>query len=176
MVDNMRAAATVTNFMGIEKSLILSAIKKTKTLKHRLELVGEFNDIIFYDDAISTTPESTIVAIDALKDVNTILLGGFDRGYDFRELGERISISNIENIVLFPETGERILTFLDKNNFNILRTEKMEEAISFAYEKTRKNCICLLSTASPSYSLWKNFEEKGNEFVECVKKLARQES
>ncbi|PIQ72390.1 hypothetical protein COV86_03330, partial [Candidatus Roizmanbacteria bacterium CG11_big_fil_rev_8_21_14_0_20_35_14] len=52
------------------------------------------------------------------------------------------------------------------------KTTSMEEAIKFAYQYTPKGQICLLSCASPSYSLWKNFEEKGNEFQKYVKKYA----
>ena len=142
-----------------------------------MEFVGKYKEILFYDDAISTTPESTIAAVEALEKVNTIFLGGLDRGYDFNELAKKITKSNIENVVLFPESGEKIFKILEtkkmKNKINFFRTDRMKDAVEFAYNKTKKGGICLLSTASPSYSVWKNFKEKGNEFKKYVKNLGR---
>ena len=109
------------------------------------------------------------MAIKALKNVDTIFLGGEDRGYEFADLERQLREGGVRNIVLFPESGKRILKSWE--GFNVLETESMEEAVLFAYRNTAKNSICLLSTASPSYSLWKNFEEKGDQFREEVLKL-----
>ena len=141
-----------------------------------MEKVGEFKGIIFYDDAISTTPESTIAGLEALSNVGTVFLGGTDRGYDFDELARKIFEKNVSNLVLFPESGESILKSvrkIAKKNRKvpprILETKNMKEAVEFACVNTPKGAICLLSTASPSYSLWKNFEEKGDLFQQFVK-------
>lgn len=168
--ENIRAAMAVAKILGIKGKIIKEAIKEFKPIKHRLEFIGEFRGIKFYDDAISTTPESTIAAIVALKDVDTIFLGGRDRGYNFTQLEKVIKKYKINNAVLFPDSGKRILK--SKNRLNILNTKNMEEAVSFAFKHTKPGKICLLSCASPSYSLWKNFEEKGNQFQSAVKKFA----
>ncbi len=88
--ENIRAAVAVAREFSISDEVIKTAIEKFKPLPHRLEFVGEFNGIKFYDDAISTTPESTIMAIRALKNVDTIFLGGEDRGYNFLQLEKTI--------------------------------------------------------------------------------------
>lgn len=169
--SNIGAAVAVAEILKIPQQKITKAIKSFKGLEHRLELVGEFKGIKFYDDAISTTPESTIMAIKALKNIDTIFLGGQDRGYDFRELEKVIKKSGIRNTVLFPDSGHKMIKQL--KGFNVLKTNKMEKAVKFAYKNTKKGSVCLLSCASPSYSLWKNFEVKGDEFKKFVKKLAR---
>ena len=156
----------------ISNKVISSAIKNFKGLPNRLELVGKFKGIIFYNDASSTNPDSSILAIESLKDIDTIFLGGQDRGYDFSHLEKVIKKYKIRNIVLFPDSGEKIIK--NKSGLNILNTESMEEAVKFAYQNTLKGKICLLSGASPSYSLWKNFEEKGDQFKHFVKKLNKQ--
>lgn len=165
---NIQAAVAVAEILNIDEQSIINGIKQFEGLPHRLEFVGEFKGIKFYDDAISTTPESTIEAIKSLPDTETILLGGQDRGYDFKSLEEEIHDSNIKNIVLFPESGKRIIQ--DQRNLNICETDSMEQAVKFAYDNTGKSKICLLSCASPSYSLWKNYEEKGDEFKKLVLK------
>jgi len=162
---NVQIAATVAELF-VSPETINAALMKFQPLPHRLEFVGEFNNILFYDDAISTAPESTIAAIKALRDIDTIFLGGEDRGYCFSQLEKELV--NIKNIVLFPDSGWRIKT---KKTSNVLRTSSMKEAVQFAYQHTAPGKICLLSMASPSYSLWKNFKEKGEEFQKYVKQL-----
>jgi UDP-N-acetylmuramoylalanine--D-glutamate ligase len=107
-----------------------------------------------------------MLAIETLKEVDTILLGGTDRGYEFGELVQSLMKYHISNIVLFPDTGARIKAELQKYPTyqpSIMETSSMKDAIQFAFEMTSPGKICLLSTASPSYRLWKNFEEKGEE-------------
>src|SRR3989344_1585764 len=170
-IKNIQAAVKVARLLKVSDSAISKAIRNFKSLPHRLEFVGVFNGIKFYDDAISTTPESTIEAIKSLKNVDTIFLGGQDRGYDFSGLEKVVKQYKIRNIVLFPENGNRILK--STRGLNIFKTNKMEKAVKFAYKNTRKGSICLLSCASPSYSLWKNFEEKGGQFNRAVKNFAK---
>ncbi|MEK9169205.1 MAG: UDP-N-acetylmuramoyl-L-alanine--D-glutamate ligase, partial [Patescibacteria group bacterium] len=169
--ENIKAAVTVAHLFNIDNNTITEAIKKFKPLSHRLQMVGKFRQIIFYDDAISTTPESTILAIESLKNIGTIFLGGEDRGYDFDKLVDVVVYYKIPNIILFPDSGEKIYELLKNTaGIKLLKTKSMEEAIKFAYKYTPAGKICLLSCASPSYSLWKNFEEKGNLFQFFVKK------
>lgn len=177
-LDNVRAAVTVAELLKIKKSVIKEAIMKFKSLPHRLEFVGEFKGIKFYDDAISTTPESAIAALKSLSKIETILLGGEDRGYDFSDLASTIINFKIPNIVLFPDSGSKILESIKKEkggDFNpvIFKTDDMKEAVLFAYKNTPQGTICLLSSASPSFSLWRNFEEKGDLFQKFVKEYAQ---
>lgn len=174
-LDNLKAAVTVAKLLKIPDETIMKAIKNFTSLPHRLEKVGIFRRITFYDDAIATTPEATIQAIKTLQYIGTIFLGGQDRGFDFSELAKIIDRYSIKNLVLFPETGERIfgsIIKISKKEFRVFRTTNMADAVQFAYRYTPKNTICLLSTASPSYSVWKNFEEKGNLFKQYVKKFS----
>lgn len=165
--DNALAAVTVARQLGISDATITKALRTFHPLPHRLQHVATRHGISFFDDAISTTPESTIMALRALPNVKTIFLGGEDRGYDFRKLEKEIRRIGVENVVLFPDSGRRM--FMKENKLRILRTRSMQAAVTFAYRHTPRGSICLLSTASPSYSLWKNFEEKGDEFQKFVR-------
>lgn len=174
---NIRAAITVGRLLQIPQNVITRSIYTFKPLRHRLENIGEFRGITFYDDAISTTPESTIAALESLQNISVIMLGGLDRGYDFEELAAAVVEKNIPFIVLFPNSGERIAAAItkyaqahSKKSPDFTRVNTMEEAIQQAYLHAKPGSICLLSCASPSYSLWKNFEEKGDEF----RKFSRQ--
>ena len=175
--SNIRGAISVVRLMGVPDAISTQAVSTFQPLPHRLEYIGKHKDILFYDDAISTTHESTIAALEALPQVSTIFLGGEDRGYKYDQLVQVLAKKNIQNIVLFPESGAKILASLNtifQTRPNILETRSMEEAVRFAYKYTQKNTICLLSTASPSYSLWKNFEEKGAQYQLYVSQLVNE--
>lgn len=174
--QNMQAAVTVTGLFHIPENIIASSLRSFNPLTHRLEKVGVFEGITFYDDAISTTPQSTIAALNAIQNVDTILLGGQDRGYDFFALAKIIIQRKIRNIVLFPDSGKiikKLLLGYGGKGLSFLETTQMDEAVKFAFNNTKKGSICLLSTASPSYSIWKNFEVKGDLFSSRVRTYAK---
>ncbi len=170
-VDNIRAAVTVGHVLKIEDSIIEKAIVNFHPLPHRLQIVGTYHEITFIDDGAATTPESTIYSLNTIKNVDTLLIGGQDRGYDFSKLCKVIDELKIPNLVLFPDTGQTILVGLEKRAYspNILKTSHMEEAVEFAFKQTRPGKTCLLSSASPSYSLWKSFVEKGQRYQDAIK-------
>lgn len=172
--ENIKAAIKAARVMGATDEEIATGLQEFKPLPHRLEFVGEFDGVKFFNDSISTAPEATMAAIDALGGrgaVSTLLLGGFDRGYDFTELGEDIVLNQVQNVVLSPETGARIKEALKLAGFTgeILETKSMEEAVKWARVKSAPGTSCALSPGSPSYNLYKNFEERGEAFKRALK-------
>ncbi len=182
-LENILAVIKAAREMGVDYETIARALTGFKPLEHRLEMAGEYRGITFYNDAISTTPESTIAAIDALgrdKKIGTLIAGGLDRGYQFAGLAAKIREAGIENLILLPETGILIETALkasaaEKDSYNpvFIHCGDMESCVEKAYQVTPKDTICLLSCASPSYNLFKNFEERGKKFKEAARNLAK---
>ncbi len=156
-------------------------------LQNRQENIWTYKWITFIDDAIATTPESTMAAIKTFEqNIWTLLIWWEDSGFKFEELRETIYKYKIKNIVLFPDTGEKI--FWDLSSFKyetifdfklkdlkikICKTKSMDFAIDFAYKNTPEWKICLLSTAAPSFSLWNSYLHKSKEFQKSVKKLSK---
>ena len=157
--------------------------KKLKMLPHRLEYAGKFKGIEFYNDSLSTIPETAIEALDFLGDkVQTMILGGFDRGLDFGELAKWLLRSKVKTLILFPTTGKRILNALNdlsdlRHRSIIERCRKslnMEEAVKLAYKYTDRGKICLMSPASPSFGIFKDYAQRGDLFKKFVKKYGRE--
>lgn len=179
-LENEACAWTVAKHLGIPDDTILKAIKTFAPLSHRLELVGgkAYNGIYFYDDALATLPEATIEAIKALGgQVETILLGGADRKQDYSQLGRTIVQSGIKNVILFPVTGERIwkaiqTANLDQKSIQHFSVESMDEAVRLSYAHTSKGKAVLMSSASPSFGLFKDYVDKANQFHAAVNRFA----
>ena len=148
-----------------------TVLKEFKGLAHRLEYVTTKDGVKYYDDSISTIGETTIEGIKALKDVNTLILGGMDRKIDYSSLEDFIiEEKELENIILMPDTGTRIYSELQEkgNNKKCFIVNNLEEAVEKAKEVTKKGTSCLLSPAAASYGFFKNFEERGNMFQNLV--------
>ncbi|MCK9617908.1 MAG: Mur ligase family protein, partial [Lentimicrobiaceae bacterium] len=166
---NIMAAAIVCNLLNIKNSDISAGINSFSPLPHRLEYIGVFCGIHFYNDSIATIPEATIRAVQTLKTVDTLIVGGFDRGINYQPLVDFIAASEIQNIICTGDAGKRISYLLNEKEKKYLFTESYEEIIQLAMKYTRKNTICLLSPAAASYDKFKNFEERGNVFKELLK-------
>lgn len=170
--DNINAAVSVATYLKISNNIITDALATFSPLPHRLEYVGKMKGIRFYNDSLSTIPEATIHALKALgPDVSTLIAGGYDRNLHYANLGTYVDNHPVQNLILFPDTGEKIAHTITNKTINIFFVKSMKEAVSLAYIHTAKNNICLLSPASASYNLFRDYEERGDQFKEWVKKL-----
>ncbi len=170
--SGVEAAEIVGRLFKIPQKKINRAIKNFKSLPHRLEFVGEVNGIKFYNDSLATNPHATIFGIKTLGNkVETLIAGGFDRGVDYSILGPVIAKSKIKTLILFPDTGEKIWKSVKGKAEGVKKFDanSMKEAVKLAFKKTSRGKICLLSPASASFNMFKNYEDRGNQFKDWVK-------
>lgn len=165
-LNNIMFVLTVSEIMGLDLNKTIETINNFKTLEHRLELVGNKDGVLYYDNSIATIPMATMEAVKALKDVDTLIIGGMDRGIDYSEFIDYLNKSDIKNIICMPKTGHDIAQKLNDDRKHVVET--LEEAVDTAKKVTEKGKICLLSPAAASYGFFKNFEEKGNLFKKLV--------
>lgn len=166
-LNNIMFVLGISEILKLDLNKTVQSIKKFKTLAHRLEFVGKYNDISYYDNSIGTIPQATIEAVNALKEVDTLIIGGMDRGIDYKEFIDYLNNSNISHIICMPKTGHEIGMNLKKEKVH--NVETLEEAVETAKRVTAKGKICLLSPAAASYGYFKNFEEKGDLYKKLVK-------
>ena len=169
--NDIRAAIRACLGFGLTKHECLAAVEDFHGLPHRLEYVGEYQKIKFYNDSIATAQEAVIRAVQALGNVNTLILGGMDRGLDYTPLVDFLRDSSVRNIILLPNTQKRFMDIFNAAAYKqrLFTAANMQEAVDIAYCETEPEKICLLSPAAASYGQYTNFEERGKDFIEKVK-------
>ncbi|MBI2196765.1 UDP-N-acetylmuramoyl-L-alanine--D-glutamate ligase [Candidatus Daviesbacteria bacterium] len=172
---NIVPAIIIGRLFKIPDEKIEEAIINFKPLPHRLEFVAEISGIRFYNDSLSTIPQSTVEALAALgRNVETLIAGGYDRGIDYSILGKAIAKSKIKNLILFPDTGTKIWKAVSLKIKNLklkirkFDTDSMQDAVEIAFKHTTPGKIVLLSPASTSFNLFKDYEDRGNQFKDFV--------
>ena len=168
-LKNIMVALLITKLLNLDIEKAKNTINEFNPLEHRLELVGTYNNITYFNDTIATIPEATINGINGLGNVDTLIFGGMDRNIDYNNFIEFLKNSNVTNLIGLPETGYKICEKLKNSNKNIYTVETIDEAVEIADKVTKKDHICLLSPAASSYNKFKNFEEKGNYYKNVIK-------
>lgn len=163
---NIGIAVCAAKMLGCADEAILPAVASFDGLKHRLENIGTVKNVTYINDSISTCPSTAIAAVRAFDGVDTIIVGGMDRGIDYTELVDFLNSSDIANVLLLPDSGHKIEPLLDASKRNIYHAADLADAVAYAKLVTKH--ICLLSPAAASYGFYKNFEERGDHFRSLV--------
>ncbi|MCH5170277.1 MAG: UDP-N-acetylmuramoyl-L-alanine--D-glutamate ligase [Oscillospiraceae bacterium] len=147
------------------------AIADFEGIEHRMECVGTYKGVTFYNDCIATIPHAVMCASVALG-AKTLIFGGMDRGIDYTDFARDLENSQLSVLIGTKTTGHKIIDMMNCNGTAkvLLKAENIEDAVIKAYENTEKGGICILSPAAPSYNEYKNFEEKGRFYKTCVRK------
>ncbi len=169
-IFNTIAAISAVQHFGITHDMCLKALPEFKSLPHRLEFIGKFNGIKYYNDSISTVPQATIAALKSLKNVDVLILGGFDRGLDYSGLADFLTKSPVKHIFFTGKAGKVMYNLLKNRTKNIELTETgtIAEAVNSIKSLKGINTV-LLSPAAASYDAFHNFEHRGDTFRSLVK-------
>ncbi len=170
--NNFEIFEIIGKIFQISENKIKKEIKNFKNLAHRKEYIGKKKGILFYNDSAATIPEASILAIKEIENIETLIVGGVNKGFNFEKLSNEISKSEIKNLIYFPETGIKIAEKISKKNkkINLMPAYSMKQAVSIALKKTNKNKACLLSPGASSFNMFKDLKERGNLFKNYVQK------
>lgn len=163
--QNIMAAIIVAKHYGVEDEIINKVVKKFKGVEHRLEFVKELDGKKYYNDSKATNLVSTQIALKSFDKDILLILGGYERGQDFKELIPYLD--NVKVILAIGENRERVKKEL--SNYNVIVKETLKEAMKNI--KDYDVDIVLLSPASASWDQYKKFEDRGEEFKNIVNNL-----
>jgi len=175
-LENVTAASAVGGILGVAPATIWRAVVSFKGLEHRLELVGKVKGTAFYNDSFATGPQPTIAAIKSFNEPLTVILGGSEKGLDYRGLGEEISkAENVVSAVLIGQVRPKIKNALEdagyKGKIIDMGSSSMDSIVKEAFLNTPKGGVILLSPAAASFDMFKDYKERGRKFKSAVKAL-----
>ena len=170
--SNALVACRVASLVACQPlSTLHSPLSTFHGLHHRMEKVGCYAGITWYDDSISTIPEAAIAAVRALERVDTLILGGFDRGIDYSPLVDFLKDNPVPNLVFVGAAGRRILSDIQYPLPTHIVEDDYEKIVPWCAAHTPQGGVVLLSPAAASYDAFKNFEHRGDFYREQIMKL-----
>lgn len=174
------ACAAISAVLAIEEvdqSTIEQGLRDFTGLPHRLKLVRRIDDIEYYDDSIATTPGSTIAAMQSFTQPKVMILGGSSKGAQFDEVATVAAQSNVKLAILIGAEADRIeQTFHEQNiaTINLGSNVTMLEVIEKARQQAVAGDVVILSPACASFGMFKNYSDRGDQFVTAVNAIEGQ--
>ena len=169
--ENVMAASVMAIAYGVPMDVIRKTIKAFKGVAHRIEFVCEKNGVAYYNDSKGTNPDAAIKAVEAMNRKTLLIGGGYDKDSEYEEWIESFD-GKVKYLVLLGQTREKIACAARKLGYeNIIMVDSLEEAVATCAKLAEPGEAVLLSPACASWGMFKNYEERGDEFKRFVNAL-----
>ncbi len=174
-VQNALAVIVAAKIMGIKTADIVAALKEFKGVKHRIERVKEVDGVAYVDDSKGTNVAATLKAVESMKTPTILLLGGKNKGYDYKKLFSALP-ATVVHAVLYGENRFALFKSARECGFDRLTLcDTFAFAVKIAVMRAERGQTVLLSPASASFDEFANYEERGDKFVQIVDALTKEE-
>lgn len=167
---NSMAAGIAAGVEGIKKDTIRKAFSEFSGVEHRLEPVAKVRSVLFINDSKATNVNSCWYALQCMQTPVVLILGGKDKGNDYTEIEDLVK-EKVKAIVCLGVDNTKLHEFFDGKVENIADAGSMEEAVNKCFAFADKGDTVLLSPCCASFDLFKSYEDRGQQFKECVKRL-----
>ena len=169
--ENVMAAAAIGLEMGVSMADIARVVEGFLPVEHRIEFVRERTGVRYYNDSKGTNPDAAIQALRAMPGPTILIAGGYDKNSDYDDWVSEFE-GKVKYIVLIGQTRDKIAECAKKHKFTeIMYAEDMQEAVQVCAVYADTGDYVLLSPACASWGMFKNYEERGRVFKECVMAL-----
>jgi UDP-N-acetylmuramoylalanine--D-glutamate ligase len=168
--QNSLAAGIAGRLVEIRKSIVRESLEDFENVEHRLEFVAKVNGIEFINDSKATNINSTWYALETMENPVVWVMGGVDKGNDYSELSNLVK-DKVKAIICLGIDNQKIIKAFGHLVETIVEAGSATEAVAYAYRLAKKNETVLLSPACASFDLFENYEDRGNQFKQAVRKL-----
>lgn len=169
-IYNSMASGIVAKVLELRNNTIRESMGNFKNIEHRLEFVAKISDVTYINDSKATNVNSTWYALESVGTDVVLIMGGVDKGNDYAMLKDLVR-SKVRAIVCLGKDNKRIHEAFEDDVEIIVNTFSANEAVQVAYHLAKKGNTVLLSPACASFDLFKNYEDRGNQFKAAVKEL-----
>lgn len=169
--ENAMAAVGIALFMGAPMEKIREALRAFQAVEHRIEYVAEIRGVRYYNDSKGTNPDAAIKGIRAMNRPTYLIGGGYDKQSDYDEWILSFG-GKVRKLVLIGQTREKIAECARRHGFlDVELCDSLEEAVDLCYRNAKSGEAVLLSPACASWGMFRDYEERGRVFKECVRGL-----
>jgi len=168
---NQAAVLAVSRILGIDEGLSLKVLREFKGIPHRMEYVGEIENVKFINDSKATTAEATAWALENISGRAILIAGGKDKGIDYGVIAH-LARNKVKNLILIGEAAGRIASTLG-SVIEFDKVDTLEEAVNLAFKKAQRGDCVLLSPMCSSFDMFKDYEDRGDIFKKIVYDLAK---
>ena len=169
-VKNAMAAGLASMLVGVRKEAIKQSIQTFQGVAHRLEKVLKINHVEYINDSKATNVNATYYALDGIKKPIVWIVGGVDKGNDYSELMPMVR-EKVKGIICLGMDNSKLFETFGNVVAPMVETTSMEEAVKIAYKMASRGDAVLLSPACASFDLFNNYEDRGDQFKEAIRKL-----
>jgi UDP-N-acetylmuramoylalanine--D-glutamate ligase len=169
-LKNAMAAASVAQLMKIRKMTIKESMSNFEGVEHRLEKVLKIQNVQYINDSKATNVNATFYALDSMKSPTVWIVGGVDKGNDYEELMHLVH-EKVKAIVCLGVDNKKIIEAFGNVVDVMIEVENMDDAVKLSQRLAEKGDAVLLSPACASFDLFKNYEDRGNQFKRAVQNL-----
>jgi len=169
-VKNSMAAAMTAQLLKVRKQTIRESLENFEGAEHRLENVLKISGVQYINDSKATNINATFYALDSMKSPTVWIVGGVDKGNDYFELMPLVR-EKVKAIICLGADNQKIIETFGSVIDLIVETMGAEEAVKVAYKIAEKGDTVLLSPACASFDLFENYEDRGRQFKQAVRKL-----
>ena len=168
---NTLFAILTSQIVGLNESQIVNSLKDFKGPPHRLEKVGVVNEITFINDSKATNVDSVFYALNSFKSAIILIIGGVDKGNDYSQIEELVK-KKVKAVICLGKENDKLISFFENKVRIIRETQDINEAVMWGVELGSVGDVVLLSPACASFDLFKNYEDRGNQFKSAVNQAA----
>ncbi len=174
-LENVLSAVAVAKIFGIENETIAQTLSQFRGLPHRIELIGSFGGIKFYDDSKATNPDAVVRALEAFNQPLVLLLGGLNKGNSFEELASKIASSSRKTqVIAFGKAREEVKNFFSRAGIEVEVGKNLKEAFMKSLKLAEPGGVVLLSPGCASFDEFNSYAERGFYFSQLVKEWANE--
>lgn len=180
-LENIVCAIEVGKILKLKNSQIIKPINRFRGLEHRLEFAAKIDDVLYVNDSAATNPDATLAGLKSFNQPIHLILGGYDKGLNYKNLIKYIfKADNINTVLIIGQIKEKLFKEFVSQKFKmrnkklkIIKSKSLREAVLTTKKFSNKNEVVLLSPAAASFDMFENYIDRGKKFKEIVRSLKR---